>query len=216
MSITVGTIIAATVAARAVYAAVQWLREIWGNRVTAPNSLCTANMSEMDEKMQEETIRIIKDIFGEDINENIQELSASDRILKIEEFAKRIKLVYGLDVDINFYGDDKNLCGFYSFKDNELNLNVADLLSKNAEDIYEFLDTVIHEMRHAVQWKAVQEEGFWNVDDKTRAEWMDNLANNYIPFNVDPRGYALQPVEVDARTFATGCLEGVIGNGQHE
>ena len=113
-----------------------------------------------------------------------------------------------MTVKVEFYGDDRHQCGFYNSRDNTLNLNVADLLSKTPERIQEFFDTIIHELRHAVQWKAIREAGYWNVEEERSKAWAKNFAN-YISASVDPRGYANQLVEVDARTFASGCLEGV-------
>ena len=211
MSMIVGTIVAVAVAAEVLYTAVQWLRERWGNRTVAPSTLCTAEMSETDQKMQTETVEIVHEVFGEDINESIQELSASERLEKVELLTEQLKEAYDVDVNVEFFGENRNYCGYYNYKDNTLSLNVADLLSKNIENVYEFINTVIHELRHAVQWKAIQEEDFWEIDDQRKISWINNFAD-YITAQIDPKGYALQPVEVDARTFAAGCLKGVIEN----
>ena len=207
----VETIMTAVLAVELAYIAVQWVRELWGNRVIAPESLCTAEMSETDLEMQQQTVQIMRDTFGTDINESIQKLSAAERIQKAEEFVNNLTMIYGLDIKIEFFGENRVHCGHYNMKENSLNLNVADLLSKNEENIYEFFDTIFHELRHAVQWKAVQEEGFWNVEENTREQWLHNF-DNYISVNVDPQGYALQTIEADARTFATGCLKGVMNH----
>lgn len=208
MAITVGTIVAAMVAVEIACAAVQWFRDLWGTKVNAPASLCTAEMSTTDQEMQEETKHILKEVFGENIAESIQSLDAAQRIVKAEEFIEKLKDAYGLDVEVEFYGENRSHCGFYNSKLNTLNLNVADLLSKNMDCSYEFINTIIHELRHAVQWKAIQEDGFWNTDKATRINWMNNFAN-YIQYGIDPKGYAQQPVEVDAVTFVDGCLKGV-------
>ena len=72
------------------------------------------------------------------------------------------------------------------------------------------METIVHELRHAVQWKAITENNFWNVDEKTRDLWAENLNfDNYIDPEVDFKGYCEQPVEADARTFSALVMEGV-------
>lgn len=207
MSITVATVLA-VLATELVCIAVQFFCDLWGNRVNAPSTLCTEEMSEVDKKMQQQTKNIIHDVFGENVAESVQNMKAAQRIEKVEELVKQLKEEYRLDVEVEFYGENRNECGFYNGKQNTLSLNVADLLSNNSEQIQVFFDTVIHELRHAVQWKAVQEEGFWNIGRERRIKWADNF-KNYISINVDPKGYARQPVEMDACTFSAGCMEGV-------
>jgi len=208
MSITLGTIVTALLVAEVVCAAVEFLHDLWGYCVNAPGTLCTAEMSETDIKMQEQTRDMIHETFGENIIDSVQDMDAAQRIKSAQNLIQALQKEYDLDVKVEFYGDDRHQCGFYNSRDNTLNLNVADLLSKTPERIQEFFDTIIHELRHAVQWKAIREAGYWNVEEERSKAWAKNFAN-YISASVDPRGYANQLVEVDARTFASGCLEGV-------
>lgn len=188
--------------------AILWLREVWDNRIEAPDSLLMENLSKTDRLKQKQTQQIIHSVLGEDPIQEILRMNAADRINKMEETFRRFAECYDLNVAADFYGDSRDSCGYYDCDDNILSLNVADLLSKNPEHIKEFLDTMIHELRHAVQHKAIKTEGFWNVEEQRKAEWRNNH-DNYIEFEVDPQGYAQQAVEKDAITFAAGCLKGV-------
>lgn len=206
MSLTVGTIISIALIATATV--IDWLCDVWGSRTIAPVTLCTAPMSETDVEMQIATKAVLKEALGEDINATIQELSAAERITKAEELIDRLQELYGLDVEVDFYGDTYVNCGRFNYHGFKLELNVANLLAREEERVLNFIDTIIHELRHAVQCKAICEEGFWNVSEETKKRWLDNI-KNYITVTVDPKGYANQPVELDARTFASGCLREV-------
>ncbi|MBO5474793.1 MAG: hypothetical protein J6A08_13570 [Lachnospiraceae bacterium] len=188
--------------------AILWLRELWDNRVKAPDSLLVANLSKTDRLKQKQTKQIIHGVLGEDPIQEILKMNAADRIHKMEEVFCRLVECYDLNVTADFYGDSRDSCGYFDGENNILSLNVADLLSKNPEYVKEFLDTMIHELRHAIQQKAIRTEGFWDIEETRRLEWRNNY-DNYIEFEVDPQGYARQVVEEDALTFASGCLKGV-------
>lgn len=189
----------------------EFLINLWG-RSEAPPQLLEGPMSEDDLKMQEKTKTLIHEIFGEDIVSTVTAMDGPQRVQAAQDFTLRVIQEYGLDAEIVFYGDAREHCGFYNYWENKLYYNVADLLVYNEEVLtvcmHEFFDTVIHELRHAVQYRAVQQEGFWNVENETRLEWADNFRNP-IGADVDLRGYITQTLEVDARTFAAGCLKGV-------
>ena len=69
---------------------------------------------------------------------------------------------------------------------------------------------VIHEGRHAYQCRVA--EGLIEQADKESATlWRTNLAEgNYVSYRQNPKAYYEQPVEVDARSFATKRYETLV------
>ena len=105
----------------------------------------------------------------------------------------------------NFYENSNNV------KILMFNINIL-MLDKDHE-LYEkcvrtVLCEIIHELRHAMQWKAINDKDFLETDEATREIWKNNFYN-YIDLEVDLRGYSEQPVEKDANTFASLVMEGV-------
>lgn len=73
--------------------------------------------------------------------------------------------------------------------------------------VYEHVDTIVHEGRHAYQHCAVQTPGFV-ADEKLVARWAENFkAGNYIRPNDDWEGYRKQPVEADAWDYAERIIK---------
>lgn len=66
------------------------------------------------------------------------------------------------------------------------------------------LSTVIHELRHLVQYQVAALKRNDGVPFERRRAWREN-ALHYIRREVDPEGFYYQPLEVDARSF-TGLV----------
>ena len=185
----------------------------WKYKKTIPEELVVP-MSKTDEKMIEQSQQIIKEFFGDNIYETIGDMKNIERIQAMADFADCLVKQYGLDTDVDIYVDEENNCGQYSKKDNKATFNISMLIKADKTDEYfkycvnTTMDTILHELRHAVQYKAIDEEGFWNVDEATRNQWAKNY-DNYISPGVDFKGYSEQPVEADAITFAALVMEGV-------
>ena len=181
------------------------------------------SFSETDEKYIEETQQLLKDVFGEDALERYRNATKYERIQMMHEFADQLSKLYGLNIpiDINFE-EPKNgsfTFGFYSWVDKKAEFNIY-LLTLKPEDFtdpkyfddvfYKTLETIIHELRHAVQHRTVSEQGFWNIDEERRNKWANNMAgDNYIRPEINMIGYQLQPVEADANVFADDCMKGM-------
>lgn len=166
-----------------------------------------ATLSETDMEYAERTHDLIKEQFGDDVVEKMKHASNKDRIRMTQEFAERLAEEYGLDITVDVNAASPENAGYFDYDNNEVIFNIG-LLTYKGNDM-EVLTycvnmtfiTIIHELRHAVQIKAIKEEGFWNVDEETRLEWAQNRYN-YISPEDDLRGYLTQPVEADAAVFA--------------
>ncbi|MCD7885097.1 MAG: hypothetical protein LUI87_15575 [Lachnospiraceae bacterium] len=173
-----------------------------------------SEMSKTDKEKVNETREIIKKHFTEDPAEAIGNMSNIDRVQATSDFVKDLAKAYGLDIDIDVALMDSGMWGFYNFGSKKAVFNVSYLMvDKDNEKfkyiVKEFLDTIVHELRHAVQHRAVEEPGFWDVSDERRAEWAYNM-QHYIKAETDIKAYAKQPIENDAASFAAMALEGMV------
>lgn len=187
----------------------------WGHKNVTPESLREqVELSQTDREKIDETRELIRDMFGDNVAEKFKNASNVERINMVNDFAHRLAKLYGLDdVDIDVVIDNVSLCGYYCHSQHQARFNILALTNgvdspNYAALVKDMLDTVIHELRHAVQFKAVENDGFWNVDDKRRAAWASNV-KNYISASTDMRGYMQQPLEADAYVFAGLVMEGV-------
>ena len=204
-----------SVVATLVFRGFQWLREKWG-AVRAPQSLTDAPMTETDLEMSEKTREAIIQVFGENAYERVVDASYEEKVEYAQQLVRKLTELYGLELNECQLYVDSNLgnCGGFIPKERRISLNIAALYSENADQVYEFLDTVVHELRHAVQFQAALSEEFaarWNVSEETRERWKTNFLN-YAKPDQDMRAYILQPVESDARTFAHHGTKGIRNN----
>ncbi len=189
----------------------RWLRDLWNEHITPPQSLTDAPMSETDLKMCEKTREIIDEVFEGDIFEAVSDASYSERIAYAENLIQRLTGEYGLNLENCSLYVDSNVdnCGGFIIRENRIKLNVAALFSEDKDQTCELINTIVHELRHAVQWSAVKSEEFaaqWDISEETREKWKQNFLN-YITPQQDLHAYTFQPVEDDARTFAFRSLK---------
>lgn len=102
-------------------------------------------------------------------------------------------------------GKDGIELGYYSPSEGRICVNASQFApdSMYGDTSDKLVETVLHEGRHAYQHQVVG--GLAPHDDQADVEaWAENLKDgNYISFEENPRGYWNQPVEVDARQFAS-------------
>ena len=186
--------------------------KLWGQQRKMPQTQ-QAQMSETDLKEIEVTKELINTCFEGDPVSCLKNASNVEKINMMSGFAQKLAEEYGLDVEIDVTIDESKSWGYYNWEENKAVFNIAQIvLASNSENfayfVRESLDTIVHELRHAVQYKAIRESGFWGVDDERRKLWADNI-QNYIQPTVDFKAYSKQPIENDAITFAALALEGV-------
>lgn len=166
---------------------------------------------ETDEQYIHASRDVLHEILSENPVEYLVEMDAEKRISAIQALTAGISEIYELeDVQIALEcSDDVSVCGFYNRREHTITLNCAHLLTTNADLTKEFLDTVFHEFRHAVQWKMVESDGYkWYNDTKAVKQIADNFASeHYISYQENPRAYYYQYVERDAREIALYILE---------
>lgn len=190
------------------------LQNLFGEQQTMPETI-KAELSDTDKEMAEQTKNLIKEQFGENVSDSIRAMSNVERLQAATQFANDLAKLYGLEIEIDVVAQAANQCGYYDWSTGKAVFNVVELwISNDYENfdahIQNFFDTIIHELRHAVQRKAVTEPGFWNVDEERRQKWDQNFQpGNYVRADVNIRGYMQQPLENDAYTYAAYVMEGV-------
>lgn len=189
------------------------LLERWGQQRLPETS--RAELSATDQEKIKQTQELIGQCFGDDPVECLKNASNKDRINLMTSFADQLADLYGLDIDVDVTVSQVQNLGAYNWKEKEAVFNIALLMVDGNNEHFDYcvketLDTIIHELRHAVQHRTVFEPGFWNVDDERRLAWAQNMTpGNYINASTDVRAYAKQPIERDAVTFAAAVMEGV-------
>lgn len=103
-----------------------------------------------------------------------------------------------------YTGEDGIVLGSYSRDSQAIYINASqfDPESRYGKDPDRIITACIHEGRHAYQNQVVN--GLAVHGNAREAEiWKENLSeDNYISYRENPVAYYMQPVEVDARTFA--------------
>lgn len=194
-----------------------WLISLWGKKPQQMPETLQAELGETDREMIRKTQELMRQVYGEDIVKRYAEANTRERINLTYEFAEQLAKLYGVDVNIDMYIEEPKKNKPYTFgkiggNTIILNMYLIDIGERHEdfEDVIkEIIDTIIHEMRHAVQKKAIEQPGFWDMDDIRRATWARNL-ENYIPLRVDFQMYMRQPLETDARTFAAEAMKGMV------
>jgi len=92
--------------------------------------------------------------------------------------------------------------GGYSERNHAITINSAHVQSN---DVREVLDTILHEGRHAYQHYAIQHPGT-HPDPAEVERWRDNFDNYLLPELYGQQVYESQPVEADARRYASEVI----------
>ena len=209
--------IAVSIIARLAVSGIRYLFEQWGNRNTQTPESVKSEMTETDESKMDDTKNLIHEKFGDDVVKTFGEMSNMERVTAIDDFAEALKELYGLDdISVDITVDELQTCGYYNWKDKKAVFNISLLMcDKNHEKfsycVREVLDTIVHELRHAVQHRAMNDPDFrekWGIEESRAKKWEENK-DNYISPGVDLRRYSSQPMEADAFTFAGQVMEDV-------
>ena len=199
-----------------IIAAIDLISDLWSQWGTQelPDHV-QVQMSAEDDKKIKAAQELIHECFGENVVETIKSSSNKERINLMAEFAEKLAEEYDLNIEVDVTVEELKNCGAYNWEKKKAVFNIA-LLTVDSENehfgdcVRIVLDTIIHELRHAVQHKCIEEPTYWDIDADMRDMWQNNmLPGNYIRPEVDMRGYALQPIEIDASTFAELVMKGV-------
>lgn len=169
------------------------------------------DLTEEDKELIDKCRDVMGQNFPDGIVNRIKDMSPTERSQLFKDLVMELNSVYGIEVsDIAFLTNNEIGPGVYGYFDNSNNsirFN-ADLLNTNDPDIlHEMVDTIFHEMRHALQFRAVTDSLCSYGSEEQRQKWALNFVN-YIPAYVDFAYYQQQVIEDDARQFAAEVIKG--------
>ncbi|MBS6642319.1 MAG: hypothetical protein KH366_01910 [Clostridiaceae bacterium] len=174
-----------------------------------------------DSAMVDQMAETIRQNFTSDIGVELKNMTFQERKEKLELIARQIAQDIGIeDIEIEFFNTQETGCkyqGSYSFAGNKLSINEDYLKISDDEILFDALDTVVHELSHAYQYKKMSEllerlydaedenNIMYTEEDKRTSIWILNQ-RNYIRYEVDPEGYRKQPLEWYAFAMANATL----------
>lgn len=188
----------------------------WGRETLPPpniNDILQANYKpeECDEKMRLSCQQLLQTYFKEPIDapmyqridEKMRGLNDEQKRLLLKEITIKASEVMNVELD-NIIFTDVSCMGCYSASDNTImfsNLYIA-------QDVcnVEIVKTIFHELKHAVQFKAIGRNGnVWGYSMDTLVAWANNY-QDYISASWDPEGYMTQPIELDSFGFECSVI----------
>lgn len=196
-----------------------WLHndEIFPNGLDIPEDLVIpetisheTELREIDIAFAERSREILVRHLGDNpVSRIMEEKDANARLQMILPIYDAVVELYDIPKPTLQWKVENSYClGGYSASTNTLELNAAFLLVDNEECIREFLDTLFHELRHAVQHHMIASPGFWDADPQLRGRIAYNMIH-YVRGEMDPEGYQNQLIERDARNFAAAVMRGI-------
>lgn len=170
--------------------------------------------TESDQELIKKSREIIETQFPEGIENTMLTLGIDARIEKIKQLTLDIAETYNIDVSSLVFlnceqlierGQGANTAGYFDLENKTIGLNIDILMCNDGRLLRDIVDTIIHECRHAFQYKAIEFPEECGVDPNTALEWLNNFTH-YISPQINFRRYYYQPVEYDARNFAAVTL----------
>lgn len=149
--------------------------------------------------------------------ETLAALSPQRRMALMEDFVYGLLDLYGMsacdviitDSDRIFAGSEIASCvGKCSFEEGLIYLNSHFLFQEDGRILKKCAVSAVHEVRHMMQWQAIQGKLELYIPREQVELWRKNLSGNYIRSAMDFEAYYHQPVERDARDFAALVMEG--------
>lgn len=147
----------------------------------------------------EECLKLTADKWNTvDVDTKIEILNTLEK----HEAELNSRMVCPVESRFLYTGNDGIVMGQYDRNTCKIYINDSQLIpnSKYGENSDRILTTLLHEGRHSYQHQAVI--GTIMHDETETKVWTENF-QKYITFQEDPKGYYAQPIEVDARNYAS-------------
>lgn len=164
--------------------------------------------TQRDRQRASETVEDLHILLGSDPVGRLYSMSAKDRLSAAKELHKRLCNRFGLDLQLQFGTSDTGTCGAYIHNRKTLWLEYRYLMSTDPAHIVEYLDTVIHEFRHAMQHQFIRDSTYNEASEEYRARMARSLHPNvYVSFAENPELYFKQLCEREARAYADMVMQ---------
>lgn len=162
-------------------------------------------LTDDDYTLIEKCREVMKSNFPQGIETRLKGMSPTERADLFQKLVLELNGVYGINItNIAFLHVDEigyGVYGYYIRETNSIRFNFDLLSSDEPMILREMVDTIFHEMRHALQYKAVTDSNCNYGTEEQRYLWALNFLN-YIPGYVDFAYYQQQILEADARQIA--------------
>ena len=165
-------------------------------------------------QLGEDEISEVVDSIGqiENLNPGVWDsLDPEERVQTLQEIEDRMAEIQERP-SVTIVKDDtldENVFGGYDCNSSVIVINANHLSSEMPVD--EFIDTIVHEGRHAYQDYAINNPGFVNNTELVNS-WAENRKNILSADEYGQEIYATQPVEADAWNYATTIRNNLIAN----
>lgn len=217
--VVLGGILAMSLIAAGIEALIDFVKEKrrTRSRIDPAGNFLQSNDLELVNRMTE----TIRQNFNGDIGVDLMNMTFEERKDRMELIAREIARDIGVeDINIEFFNTQDTgikYQGSYSFAENKLRINEDYLKISDEEILFDALDTVVHELSHAYQYKKMSElldrlydaegdeDAVYDEEDKRTTIWILNQ-RDYIKYEVDPEGYRKQPLEWYAFAMANATL----------
>lgn len=171
-----------------------------------------------ENRLIEQSSELVQQFFPDPPGVTLLSEDFESRCEVIEDFAHRLIQIYGMeDVQViitddpEIFPSDGGLTfGMTRMSQKEVYIN-ANMLRMDNEDVLSHLvGTVIHELRHVMQYEIMTLVNARGVSYQRRRAWR-YTAVNYVDGRLDMEGYSKQSIEFDARNFANRVWLGAYG-----
>ena len=171
-----------------------------------------------ENRLIEKSSELIQQFFPNPPGSTLLTEDFESRCEVIEDFAHRLIQIYGMENAEVIITDDPEIFppdggvmfGMTCMNQNKVYIN-ASLLQMDNEDVLSHLvGTVIHELRHIMQYEIMTLINTRGVPYQRRKVWRYTTAN-YVDGGLDMEGYSKQSIEFDARNFTNRVWQGAYG-----
>jgi len=152
-----------------------------------------------DEKVIEDCKDMLKSEFPLGVAETMKHMNLEDRKKCMERLTMKGGSIMGVNPVTVQFNEDPQCSGGYCNENNTITYSLVFLCSD--DDIATSINTVFHELRHKMQYYAVEKGNPQGYRKELVRKWKSEF-NEYISHIVSPRLYYWQIIERDARLFA--------------
>lgn len=168
--------------------------------------------TDMDRDRADIAVREIQKLLGANPVERLNSMDAKSRLAAAEELHMRLCTDFSLDIGLEMGESEGGCAGYYCSGTKVLWVDYRYLLSDRPEYIAEYLDTVIHEFRHAMQRCFIEDGAYNGVSEDYRERMAVSMHPSvYMRHCENPQLYYNQLCERDARAYAEMVLQRLKG-----
>ena len=218
MSVSLTAILIIAAIELAIELIIEWLVDLfeWGGETLPPpniNDILAENYKpeECDVKMKNDCSAMLEEFFDEPkdqpiyvrINEKMKGMSVEEKQKLLKKITERASTVMNVHLDSIEFSNVSSM-GLYNNQKNGIVISTAYMELDNCN--VELVKTIFHELKHAVQFKAISTDGnIWGYSDETLIAWANNF-QDYTNYYWDIEGYYHQPLELDSFGFECSVI----------